>query len=143
MAYAYLIYPLLIAVVARVYTRFSPIDENHKPYVSVILAAYNEEQNIGHCLDSLLLQKYPAGKIEIIIGSDGSLDKTSEILLQYAERHSSVKIFLFNERRGKMQVINDLIAKANGEILFFTDADMIISPESISRHARHYVASKK
>ena len=138
LVYAYLLYPLLIAALAKIYSRPSRIDEHYQPMVSVILAAYNEERNISVCLDSLLAQKYPAGQMEILVGSDGSLDRTNEILRQYSAVHSSVKIFLFEDRRGKMQVLNDLIAKANGEILFFTDADMTLSPDAIAKHARHY-----
>jgi len=137
--YAYILYPLFIFALASLRTRRSLSDESFQPRVSIIISAYNEELHLEQCLDSLLIQNYPTEKIEILIGSDGSSDRTNTILANYAASHSSLKPHLFESRRGKMQVLNDLISEAQGEILLFVDADMTLSPDSLTNHVRHYI----
>src|SRR5258706_8144804 len=124
LVYAYILYPLIIAALAKLRPRPSLYDESYIPKISVILSAYNEEEHLGACLDSLFAQGYPTEQFEILAGSDGSLDATNLILSQYAAKHPSLRIFLFESRRGKMRVLNDLTREASGEILFFVDADM-------------------
>ncbi len=138
LAYTYVAYPVLIASLAALRERSETSDLSQNPFVSVILSAYNEEEHIRACLDSLLNQNYPHQFIEIIVGSDGSSDSTSKILSEFTAKYPLVKSFLFEKRRGKMSVLNDIVRKARGEILFFVDADMMLSKESIKNHAKHY-----
>ncbi len=140
--YTYFFYPLLIGALAKLRPRFSPTDESYIPRISIILSAYNEERQIEQCLDSLLCQSYPMENVEILIGSDGSSDNTNSILQKYSLDHRSVKPFFFEVRRGKIGVLNDLINQSTGDILFFVDADMTLSPYSLTKHVRHYVSQE-
>jgi len=137
--YAYILYPLFIGILSKLKPRQSRVDEAFQPQISIILSAYNEERHLGKCLDSLLTQNYPKNKIEILIGSDGSNDGTNTILKDFATSYPSLKPNIFESRRGKMRVLNDLIANAKGEILLFVDADMVLSPDSLTKHVRHYI----
>jgi cellulose synthase/poly-beta-1,6-N-acetylglucosamine synthase-like glycosyltransferase len=99
---------------------------------------YNEEVALEHCLKALLSLDYPSECMEILVGSDGSSDHTNSILLGWSERHPQIRPYVFCERRGKIPVVNDLVAAATGEILFFTDADVTLAASSIRKHVRNY-----
>ncbi|HET6513467.1 MAG TPA: glycosyltransferase [Candidatus Kapabacteria bacterium] len=136
--YCYLGYPLVMRWLAKSRFRAWKKDESHRPSISVILSAFNEEKSIEACVLSLLDQDYPADKVEILVGSDGSSDATNEILSSLAAENGRVRPYLFTDRRGKMSVLNDLVSKSKGEILMFVDADVTIDPASFKAHVRHY-----
>ena len=66
---------------------------SQKYFVSVIVAAHNEEENIGLCLNSLLRQTYPHDSYEIIVIDDRSSDGTWEIVQKFQERHLILFVF--------------------------------------------------
>ncbi|MEI8133755.1 MAG: glycosyltransferase [bacterium] len=136
--YTYVMYPLVIRVLSKLFPRASQSDDQFFPKVSIIVAAHNEERVLVECLESLLKLDYPANLCEILVGSDGSTDGTVSIIQKYAERESSVKPFCFSERRGKIPVVNDLVESSSGDILYFTDADVVLSPNTLKAHVRHY-----
>ncbi|MDP4219432.1 MAG: glycosyltransferase [Bacteroidota bacterium] len=136
--YCYLLYPLIIRLLAKLFPKPSRSDASFRPRVSIVLAVYNEERVIERCIESLLALDYPREFLEIIIGSDGSSDRTNEIVKSYGDRYSFLHPFLFPERRGKMMVLNDLVSKASGEILYFVDADVTLSPNSILKQTQHF-----
>jgi chlorobactene glucosyltransferase len=104
------------------------------PMVSVLVPARNEESNIRNCLDSLLLQEYPS--YEILVLDDQSDDRTGAIIEEYAENHEIVRAYRGRELpegwNGKPFACQQLAGHARGEYLFFTDADTIHSPQSIT-----------
>ncbi|BAZ41640.1 family 2 glycosyl transferase [Calothrix sp. NIES-4101] len=117
--YCYFGYPVLIYLLARFFPK--KIDKLPiEPTISIIISAYNEEDCIADKIQNLLSLDYPSSKMEIIIGSDGSTDRTNEIVQKF-----SVPILAFydySQRRGKMATINDLVKQAKHEIIVFTDA---------------------
>lgn len=132
--YTYVGYPVVLTLLSRLFG--TPVGKKGMtPTVSVILAAYNEESVIADKIRNLLELDYPADRLEILIGSDGSTDRTVEI----AEAHhdSRIRVFNFTERSGKINVINRLVPKAKGDILIFTDASEIFDLQAI----RHLVAN--
>jgi poly-beta-1,6-N-acetyl-D-glucosamine synthase len=137
--YCYGIYPYAIQIVGRIFKRPTFQDASFLPHVSIVVAAHNEEVSLPRLLDSLLALDYPEALVEIIIASDGSDDKTNEILRAYAGRDERVKPLVFTEQRGKMPTLNDAVSHATGEILYFVDADLTLSPNSLRAHARHHV----
>jgi cellulose synthase/poly-beta-1,6-N-acetylglucosamine synthase-like glycosyltransferase len=137
--YCYGIYPYAIQLVAKVFKRPTFEDASYLPHVSIVVAAHNEEVSLPKLLDSLLALDYPKDLVEIIIASDGSDDKTNEILTAYAERDERIKPLLFKEQRGKMPTLNDAVAGATGEILYFVDADLTLSSNSLRAHTRHHI----
>jgi cellulose synthase/poly-beta-1,6-N-acetylglucosamine synthase-like glycosyltransferase len=99
-----------------------------KPFVSILIAARNEEDNLAHCLESILAVEYPADKFEILIGDDKSDDQTGEIADAFAIRYPQVKSYTIYKQEikgnGKANVLAQLARKAKGEFLFITDADI-------------------
>jgi len=81
---------------------------------------------------SLINSNYPTEKIEILVGSDGSSDKTNEILTNISEKYPQVKPYFYG-RTGKNGVLNDLCTYAKGELFFFMDADCRIPNDTISK----------
>lgn len=118
-SYCYFGYPLLVMLWARIRER--PVRKQRmEPSVSVVMSVHNEQDVILNKITNLLTLDYPPEKIEILIGSDGSQDRTVEMVRQVNDRR--VRLFDFAERRGKMAVLNDLVAKAGHEVIVFTDA---------------------
>ncbi len=97
------------------------------PFVSVIIAARDEEYNLPHLIDDLINQEYPLNKFEIIIVNDRSSDSTSEILKQASDNYSFFKTIKIEKKSEKMtpkkNAISQGIKIAKGEIIIATDAD--------------------
>lgn len=134
--YIYFGYPLYVFIKSTVSSGRIDKDINYKPSVSVIFSAYNEERLIQKKIDNLLNSAYPADKLEILVGSDGSTDGTNKILSQIL--NSRVKPFIFPERRGKVNVLNKLAPKAKGDILVFCDTRQVFDADAISNLAVNF-----
>jgi poly-beta-1,6-N-acetyl-D-glucosamine synthase len=117
--FCYFGYPILIYLFALIFKKVSQKSPIH-PTISIIISAYNEEDCIENKITNLLSLDYPNSKLEIILGSDGSTDKTNEIINRFTS--PTLSFHYFTQRRGKMATINDLVEKAQNEILVFTDA---------------------
>ncbi len=137
--YCYVLYPMIVRLLGKSFPKPTEKDETYSPKISIILAVYNEEIVLESCLDSLLALDYPKELLEIIVGSDGSTDKTNEILSSYNAQYPFIKTMTFSSRRGKMPVLNDLVLSATGDILFFADADISLSPNTLKVQLRHFV----
>jgi len=136
--YSYVGFPVLVSFLATIRPRKWMVDETYRPTVSIILPAFNEERVIRRCLQSLIGLNYPPEKIEILCGSDGSTDRTNDILKEMSHEYPFIRTFFFPVQRGKMLTLNDLVAHARHEILLFIDADVTLNPHAILNHVRHY-----
>jgi cellulose synthase/poly-beta-1,6-N-acetylglucosamine synthase-like glycosyltransferase len=87
-------------------------------------------------MENFLQLDYPSDKLEIIIVSDGSTDKTNEIVLSHNQEN--IKLIIQPERRGKTLALNRAVREATGEILVFTDADTIFPKDAINKLIRHF-----
>ena len=96
---------------------------------SIIIAARNEEMNIGKCLDSLLAQDFPRSQMEIIVVDDQSVDQTAAIVRSYADRGIRLISIGNQEAFGKKAAISRGIASATHPIIITTDADCSFSPK--------------
>ncbi|HEY7181229.1 MAG TPA: glycosyltransferase [Blastocatellia bacterium] len=105
------------------------------PFVSVIIAAYNEEKVIAQTIGSLLASDYPA--FEIIVVDDGSLDRTSAVARERFGVEPRMRLFM-KPNGGKAEALNFGLKSARGEIIVALDADTIFQPETISALARHF-----
>jgi poly-beta-1,6-N-acetyl-D-glucosamine synthase len=137
-AYAYVLYPIIMRFWSARNGRSWKIDDSIRPSFSIILAVYNEESVLPQCLQAIASIAYPTDSIEILVGSDGSSDRTVAILREFANVLPNLTIYSFPQRRGKIPVVNDLVSHAHSELLFFTDADVTLDPLCLHRHARHY-----
>jgi cellulose synthase/poly-beta-1,6-N-acetylglucosamine synthase-like glycosyltransferase len=102
------------------------------------MAVYNEEKVINEKLRSIFNTNYPEEKLELIVGSDGSTDRTNEILHVNANDNAALRFIPFKERRGKAAVINQLREEAMGEVLILTDAKVLFDPHSIFELVKHF-----
>ena len=132
-AYAYAIYPALILQIARISKRIPAtgrfISAVELPSVTVIVSAFNEEVHIAARIQNLLQQDYPTDRITILIGSDGSSDRTVEIARGFSDIRLTV--FAFETNRGKASVLNDCVARAHSQVLVFTDANTVFKPDTV------------
>ncbi len=100
------------------------------PTVSIVMVVRNEEQILEDKLQNLLALDYPAELCQIIAVSDGSTDRTEEILRE-AGRNSRVQVILNQLGRGKAAGLNDALELAHGEIVVFTDARQKIEANAV------------
>jgi len=137
--YSYMLFPLILRLLSGK-KEMSPgsFQNESLPPVSVLIAAYNEEKYIREKIDSVLRSNYPSDKLEVLVGSDASTDKTNTILKQLAESNPSLHITLFHERRGKPGIINELAQKATGEILVITDANVMLEGNTLPELVRPF-----
>lgn len=117
--YVYIGYPLLVYAVSRMFPKRIARGD-FEPRVSVIITAYNEERDIRKKLENTLAIDHPPEKLEIIVASDCSTDKTDEIAGEFAGR--GVKLIRQIGRLGKTSAQNMAVEKASSEIILFSDA---------------------
>jgi len=127
-AFAYVGYPLLLAALVRLVRR-EPRTADITPSMTLLVPAYNEEHAIGAKLESCLALDYPKDKLQVVVLSDGSTDRTNDIAAGYADR--GIELMAFEENRGKLAVLRDGVAAARGEIVAFSDAACRLEPQSI------------
>jgi cellulose synthase/poly-beta-1,6-N-acetylglucosamine synthase-like glycosyltransferase len=130
--YAQLGYPLLMrlwAGLCRKRTRPDPWPEPELPKVSLIIPAFNEEVVLRSKLENSLQIDYPREKLEIIVASDGSRDRTVEIATQFLT--AGVVLIDNPVNRGKATVLNEAIERASGEVLCLCDANVMFRREAL------------
>lgn len=130
-AYVYVGYPALLRLGAFGARREWKRSVGALPLVSVIVPAHNEEAVIEKKIANLLAADYPRDRIEILVGSDGSSDRTEEIVRAYESQ--GVGLVSFPQQHGKSAIQNGLVALASGEVLVFTDADCTFGPDVLRR----------
>ncbi len=130
LAYVYVGYPLLVYLVSVLFPRGVRRDAI-EPFVTVLITAFNEETAIRAKLENTLTIEYPGEKLEILVASDGSTDRTDSIVREFAER--GVKLFRQEGRIGKTGTQNNAVAKATGEIILFSDATTVYEPDVLRR----------
>lgn len=140
--YTYFVYPMITIGLAR-RKKLKKIDSNGIiTRTSILIAAYNEELVIESKIKSILASKYPTDQIEILIGTDNCTDNTDKIIQKYAEKHKIIRHVKFNERSGKIKIINALFELAKGEILVLTDANVMFTEHTLDSLLKHFGDSK-
>lgn len=117
--YTYAGYPLLVLSVSLLRSRRVARAAN-EPNVSVIITAYNEERDLRAKLENTLALDYPSDKLEVIVASDCSTDRTDQIVLEFASR--GVRLHRQTERLGKTAAQNAAVELVVGEVILFSDA---------------------
>ncbi len=141
-SYSYL---LLIIFAIRGWRKKDKLTEQEHsyPFCSVIVAARNEEENIGHLCQCLYQQSYPSEQIEFVIVNDHSSDRTLSILQDYAKTDN--RFIILNapdDSIGKKQALKYALEHANGELFLFTDADCSLSEQWAETYVKHYYQTK-
>lgn len=102
------------------------------PIVSIVIPAYNEENNILKTLNSVLDLDYPKDKLEVLVVNDGSADSTRAKVERVVKKNNNV--ILINQRNhGKASALNNGLKKAKGEIFVCLDADSIVMPDALKK----------
>jgi len=118
-----------------------PIDLPTPPLISVVIPARNERRHLEMALQSVLGQKYPS--FEVIVIDDRSTDETGEILDRMAVLNPLLKVFHIQELPedwlGKNYALSYGASKARGDLLLFTDADVIMEPTTMSRAVSYLI----
>jgi cellulose synthase/poly-beta-1,6-N-acetylglucosamine synthase-like glycosyltransferase len=127
--YAYLLYPAIMVVWARLFPRRVEKRYRHVP-VSVVIAAHNEEANISARIENLLAQEYPRALLEVVVVSDGSTDRTAELARHFANH--GVNVIECSSQVGKAAALNIGVASALHGIVVFADARQRYSSNAIA-----------
>ncbi|MBK8937099.1 MAG: glycosyltransferase family 2 protein [Polyangiaceae bacterium] len=131
LGYTYAGYPALIGALAKLRPHHTEKDASYLPSVSVLMAAYNAEAMIGAKLDTLQALDYPADKLEIVVLSDGSSDRTDAIVAARAALDPRIVALRSEERRGKPSAINSMRRRAKGEVLLMCDVRQRFDPAAL------------
>jgi cellulose synthase/poly-beta-1,6-N-acetylglucosamine synthase-like glycosyltransferase len=121
LAYTYVGYPLLVALLGRLFPLRTDLDPQWLPMVSALIPVYNAAPYIRRKLDSLLALDYPADRFEILVYSDGSADRSATIVREYAARDPRVRLIEGTTRLGKPHALNMMRELARGEVFLMTD----------------------
>jgi len=149
--YTYLFYPLLLIFLSGIRQTIRDTsfvfkkDERRArvcdfPEITVVIAAFNEEKCIAERIQNLLELDYPKEKLVFLIGSDGSTDKTNEILKQFD--HPSLQIHCFEENRGKINVLNELVTQVSTPYCVFSDANTMFKKDALQHLVTHFESPK-
>jgi glycosyltransferase involved in cell wall biosynthesis len=125
-------YPAAAGVAARLRGRPVRKDEDAEPTVTVIVAAYNEEPVIERRIENLRALDYPAERVEIVVTSDASSDRTEELAEAAGAR------VIRNPRGGKVAAQNHAVRETSGEILAFSDANATWAPDALRKLVRAF-----
>ena len=148
--YSYFLYPLILFgayslsqvrrdwryLASRRDRRTPSSDGTQLSGVSLVIAAYNEEDRLPGKIENARQLDYPATKLELVFVSDGSIDGTNQILRSQEERN--FRTLLLPRREGKASAINQGVALAQCDILIFSDAATLFSPDAIKKLVRHF-----
>lgn len=125
-------YPLAVAALARIRPR-RVAEGDIEPSVTLIVTAYNEEAMIARRIENLLALDYPEDKLELVVTSDASTDRTEEIALLYP----GVRV-VTNPKGGKVAAQNRAVRQTDGEIVAFTDANSLWSHDALRQLVRAF-----
>src|SRR3954467_10397337 len=128
--YAYVGYPLILWIAARVRPGGSPAhDAAGWPSVTITIPVYNAVSSIGTTLESVLGLDYPRDQLQILVISDASTDGTDDVVRRFADR--GIELLRLPERRGKTTAENAALAASRGDILVNVDSTIVVPKYSL------------
>jgi biofilm PGA synthesis N-glycosyltransferase PgaC len=133
----FVLYPLFLLILSRVINRKPKRSDEFTPDISILISAYNEENLIEDCIRSVYNSNYPNEKIRVLVGSDGSSDRTEEIVEGLTDEYPALELFKF-PRQGKNKTVNSLVEQTKTDIIFFMDADIRLDENSIKVLISHF-----
>ncbi len=136
-AYAYVAYPLILGV-AGLLVRRRPEPEviGEWPLISITVPAYNEETAIARTLERILAADYPSDRRQVLVISDGSTDRTDEIVRGFADR--GIELLRLPQRSGKTAAENAAWRHLRGDIVINTDASVQVHAGALKALARQF-----
>lgn len=135
--YTYIGYGLVIFIISKLKSGprgFRHVADKDLPEVTILVAAYNEEQCIADKITNTLNLDYPKDKLSVFFVTDGSTDNTPDIVKKF----HAVKLFHDLQRKGKIHAVNRVMKYVSTPIVIFSDANTILNREAIRNLVRHY-----
>lgn len=133
--YTYIGYSITISLLSRLFN--NPVKKgDFEPTVTFLITAYNEEKNLAQKIENTLSLDYPREKLDILVASDGSTDRTDEIVRGFASR--GVRLVRVEGRVGKTETQNRAVRAATGDIIIFSDATTRYEKGNIRKIVRNY-----
>jgi cellulose synthase/poly-beta-1,6-N-acetylglucosamine synthase-like glycosyltransferase len=132
LAWTHALYPVTVALAARVRTRRVALDDSYLPSVAVIVTAYNEESAIERRLENLRALDYPAELLELVVTSDASTDRTEELAEAAGAR------VIRNPRGGKVAAQDAAVRTTEAEVVAFSDANATWAPDALRKLVRNF-----
>jgi cellulose synthase/poly-beta-1,6-N-acetylglucosamine synthase-like glycosyltransferase len=139
--YTYIGYGLLVYIILLVKRSFLKTSKSEKvehaelPSCSLVIAAYNEEELIQQKIENTLLLSYPEHLLKVYFVTDGSTDRTTEIIKKYPKLILSHE----DERKGKVAAMDRVMKYIDSEVVVFTDANTFLNKEALIAICSHYV----
>ena len=140
--YTYLIYPAVVWLLAKAQKPLTVPDREtgNLPLVSILIVAHNEESLIASRLDNLLAIDYPKERLQLVVASDGSTDRTNPIVREYSSRH--IQLLDFPDRMGKPAVLDSTVHTLAGDIVVLSDANSMMDPQSVRKLVRWFADAR-
>ena len=139
--YSYAIYPALVYLAARLLgqkpTPPHAGNDEQLPPICLLIAAYNEQAEIGRRIENALKLDYPRQKLQVIVASDGSDDGTCDVVRRYESQN--VRLLHFPQRRGKANVLNDALSQIDTPIVLLSDANTFTDAAAAKSLVRWFV----
>lgn len=136
--YTYLGYGILLYILIKFKRAFTKrVTEDPiciYPSCTLIVAAFNEEDYMRKKIENTLLLEYPNEKLQIIFVTDGSTDKTPEIISEYHQ----IKLLHSPLRKGKIDAVHRAICEVNTDVIIFTDANTYLNKDALKLISIHY-----
>jgi biofilm PGA synthesis N-glycosyltransferase PgaC len=140
--YSYIGYGIVLYVLVRakkiVSKKSQKISEGYLPSVTLLIAAYNEENEIEEKIWNSFALQYPKDKLHFLFVTDGSTDKTHQIISKYDNIHLIHKTI----RQGKTVAVNRAMKFVSTDIVIFSDANAMLNKEAILEIVKHYANPK-
>ncbi|QJD94575.1 glycosyltransferase family 2 protein [Mucilaginibacter robiniae] len=139
--YAFFGYGILLFVIIKIkrILRGKPViptvtHDNQLPTCTLVVAAYNEESFMPEKIQNTLALHYPAGKLNFVFITDGSSDRTPDIIAAYPQ----ITLLHRPERRGKIAAVHRAMNAVNSDVVVFTDANTYLNTDALINICRHY-----
>lgn len=138
--YAMIGFPIVLLILEKFIKRENDQDLSYKPFVSVIISAYNEEDVIEKKLENIISTSYPS--YEVIVANDASNDRTVEICEKFIREHPDydIRVNTVKNHIGKTNAQNEAVEVAKGEILVFSDANSMFKTDAIDELVSYFTA---
>ena len=129
--YPFAIYPILLKIISFFIKTEIRTCDNFEPNITIVISAYNEEENIQNAIISVLNDGYPKEKLFILVGIDGKTDNTNKKIEELQKKYNNIDYHIF-EHSGKNGVLNQLIPKVKTDFYIIVDADLRFNNNSNS-----------
>jgi cellulose synthase/poly-beta-1,6-N-acetylglucosamine synthase-like glycosyltransferase len=130
LAWTHVGYPAAAGALARARSRPVRRDPGAEPSVAVIVAAHDEEAVVERRVENLLAQDYPADRLEVVVASDASTDRTNELVQAIAAREPRVRL-LDCPRGGKVAAQDRAVRETRSDVVAFSDANATWAPDAL------------